>query len=500
MRTTDREQNRAKQVQLREIWGLNRRILTSLEQSGVEYHSLVSTIPTVDNNIWSSYPKLQGLIAQNLYQEEGKKSEDLFAPSNDWRRSRLLTVIEVLVFIFRPQFRVRATRNSANNGNPGSSIYCSNSYHETWSCSGVDSSQYWGGAIKWSSEHSISIVGLGKKRVRHEASKELRGSGPIVLRSVISFLASVPDRIRLWKAIKRGAESHYLFRALRRDFFRSVFGVPALQATILQHEFSRILSDLETSKVLIPYENQLWERVLAIECKKLRVQLIGVMHTTPRFWDLRYSYLDVFDYLQPDYYIDNGKGSRYLLVNSGVPSGRILAGPALRFGHLSKKISGEPKPEDIEAILVVLGGDRKFIREMVRNLQSFTLLQEKRTAFRPHPSEEAWFRRSFPNLLVDMSGLHSICSDYQLFIADPMSSLALELGHCRKKICIFLPPKALNQSPLYFYPEFDSYFWDESSLRQSIGSCETEIDASSILSLSSQRDIWQRVVAELSHV
>ena len=114
-------------------------------------------------------------------------------------------------------------------------------------------------------------------------------------------------------------------------------------------------------------ENQSWELAFIHAWRAAgHGKLIGVPHTTVRFWDLRYhhdkrTYADDIDGLpmpQPDALATNGPLARFSLLAGGYPENRLREVEALRFLHLQKAaLDGRPKVNLVQSLCVLVCGD-----------------------------------------------------------------------------------------------------------------------------------------------
>ena len=98
---------------------------------------------------------------------------------------------------------------------------------------------------------------------------------------------------RLGRKIGYSLESHqygWLWPILKKDWCDSMTGVTAMNNILLIHLFDRLMS-------VVPHqeqgyylsENQSWERAFVHAWRKHRHgRIIGVAHSTIRYWDLRY--------------------------------------------------------------------------------------------------------------------------------------------------------------------------------------------------------------------
>lgn len=146
-------------------------------------------------------------------------------------------------------------------------------------------------------------------------------------------------------------------------------------------------------------ENQPWEMALAHAWKANgHGMLVGVPHTTVRFWDLRYHY-DARSYSNektnglplPDMLAVNGPVARENILAGGYPAERVVEVEALRFIHLLRPKSRNSGSHDAGRELRILAcGD--FLAETSRRIIEWlriaaqSLPERTVYVFKPHPA------------------------------------------------------------------------------------------------------------------
>jgi surface carbohydrate biosynthesis protein (TIGR04326 family) len=136
---------------------------------------------------------------------------------------------------------------------------------------------------------------------------------------------------------------YYIFK---EEFFGSLYGIEALRSCLYYFILDKYLSSVSNKKVgFYIQENQPWELMLVCLWKKYNHgNLVGVPHTTVRFWDLRY-FFDfgffknaVHLYPVPDYFAVNGLVAKNFFIDSGYPPNKIKEVEALRYLYLKPNI------------------------------------------------------------------------------------------------------------------------------------------------------------------
>lgn len=299
--------------------------------------------------------------------------------------------------------------------------------------------------------------------------------------------------------MKKELSSFEIFRASKRQFRRSVLGTPALEALRLNDAFEEMVSVYSPKAVLLPLENQLWQRVVAHLSQSRGIKVIGAIHSTARFWDLRFIKPRQFKEFFPTYYITNGLASEGLLLALGVSRSRLLEGTALRFSHLKAKLPSRARPTIGGKILVVTGINQTATERLITVIQHLPSLNLNDLVFRPHPAATKWFRKKYPKFLIDKTDFREALETYDSFICDSMSSLGFEFAACGKAVFVYKPEGELNFSPLKLVKDFSSYFFDEKSFESIRNLPAININVSEYLAIGSDKKIWKSLLRQIEH-
>lgn len=475
---------------------LNKKLYEVVVEEMGELNILACSFPSLDNNIWQTLPQIEAMLLSQIRESPNGGLVSIRKNKRNWKRHPFFVFVESIRYFLSSEFLVQSHSSSFCAEKSRRTLFLTYSDLEFDNEGVLTSSRYWGSIFASDSMNESQLIGLGKKSPPRLWMKMLVKTASVRFSSVADFLKTLSSRIRIWKSMNRALGGDELFRILRQEFFRSIFGVPALQAEVFSKESRKLIESLKPNVIVTPYENQMWERVLAFECNRKGVKLLGYMHTTPRFWDLRYFDLGEFAKFQPDKLISNGKGSRRQLKEAGIEDIRIIDAPAIRFSHLSDRevaINLTNQNVDIGRVLVVTGGKRSVAKNMVQLSQALSYQQDIEIQYRPHPAEKQWFMRSFPNKPIDLDAFDDICEKYDAFLVDPMSSLGLELASVGKRVFVYLPWGELNQSPLYYCKEFRSYFSDLETLKSALEKPNIPVNAAELLNLNHELEFWANV-------
>lgn len=213
-----------------------------------------------------------------------------------------------------------------------------------------------------------------------------------LVKSGLSFLFFHENRIMV-------KENYWVLYA--DDFYKSIFGYPALQNCLYKNLLQRVLPSFTSCKgAIYLFEGMGWESAfLSIWRGQLFKKSIGFAHSFVRFWDLRYFVTSkkinqLGKHIYPDFIAVNNipsfKNMKYLF---SAKYSIIKKVESLRFSYLKnirilryktvKKITGKKKK-----ILLILGDYRSSItNEMLNLVDSIQLKirQNYRIYIRAHP-------------------------------------------------------------------------------------------------------------------
>lgn len=227
--------------------------------------------------------------------------------------------------------------------------------------------------------------------------------------------------------------------------------------------YEKIFSHLPYQKLgCYIQENQPWEMALIHAWKAAgHGKLVGVPHTTVRFWDLRYFY-DPRSYARtgnndlptPDLVAVNGPSAKKTYLDGGYPESQIAEVEALRFIHLLKRNADDTSAKSTSMPLnVLICGDflaatnNKMLSWLLRAAQS--LPPETSYVFKPHPaypvklSDYSTLKLEETNALL--SELFAKCD---VVFTSNITSAAVDAYCSGIPVVQMLDGKTFNMSPL----------------------------------------------------
>lgn len=208
-------------------------------------------------------------------------------------------------------------------------------------------------------------------------------------------------------------------------------------------------------------ENQPWEFALIYAWKKYgHGKLIGVPHTTLRYWDLRYFYDPrsyspriSADFLIPDVLAVNGPVAKNTLLSSGYPSNRIVETEALRFMYLSELQGVKRSASTSKPLKILVCGD--FLAETNNLILTWlaiankALKKEIQYIFKPHPAYPLKkYDHSIRNLSISEAPLVELLNNCDLAFTSNITSAAVDAYCLNIPLIQILDQEGFNTSPL----------------------------------------------------
>jgi surface carbohydrate biosynthesis protein (TIGR04326 family) len=244
------------------------------------------------------------------------------------------------------------------------------------------------------------------------------------LRIILKSLADWRLVSNIASGLKRNLpKNDFILNALLDEWDKSFYGFHSISNCLTVNLFSEAMRSLPVQKLgLYLQENQSWELALNYCWKKEHHQeIIGVPHSTTRFWDLRYAndkrthiIQDSLNYPKPDGIAINGQAQKDYFHSIGYPESEVELVEALRYFHLKSNSSISPTKSDFleQPVVLVLGdylleNNYQLIEILIK--ASSLVSNSIRYIFKPHPA--------CPIPLNTFKGLHVSISD------DPLQNL-----------------------------------------------------------------------------
>lgn len=254
-----------------------------------------------------------------------------------------------------------------------------------------------------------------------------------------------------------------LWPLMKGDWFESLRGPEAINNLLEIELFDAALRALpHQRRGLYLCENQSWERALIHAWRRHgHGQLIAVVHSTVRFWDLRY-FKDPRTITAPaphplpqaDLVALNGKEALDAYLRVDYPREAIVECEALRYGYINDLLLQHVTKKDKgTAISVLVLGDYvpSGTIKMLQLLEAAAPLMSEPAVYavKPHPN---FFvnAEDYPslNLKVIMDPLAEILQEYDIAYSCNKTSAAVDSYLAGLPVVVMLEETSLNFSPL----------------------------------------------------
>lgn len=355
---------------------------------------------------------------------------------------------------------------------------------------GCFASNYWTGLIGVLAQTKTKINWL-HLYVQHEAVPTTKQARNLIaqfnhngaesefhasLDGVLSFSlvsAVLRDYARLTRRSWRLNRVRHLFRPagsnldfwplLKRDWLDSMRGPTAMWNCLALNLFEKTLSQLPCQKLgIYLQENQGWEMAFIYAWKVAgHGRLIGVPHTTVRYWDLRYFY-DPRSYLRrakndlpmPDQVALNGPMALKAYRDGGYLEDQIIEVEALRYSYLTARDSAKTKNMDLSSALRILvcGDILPAVNQQMMQwleLAASALPANTRYTIKPHPACTIK-AGDFPSLTLHMTNapLVELLADCDVAYTSNITSAAVDAYCSAIPVVQVLDGNTFNMSPL----------------------------------------------------
>jgi surface carbohydrate biosynthesis protein (TIGR04326 family) len=234
----------------------------------------------------------------------------------------------------------------------------------------------------------------------------------------------------------------------------------------------KCIKDLPQQKLgIYLQENNGWERAFIQAWKTYqKSNLIGVPHTTIRYWDLRYideeqifAQSNGLKLPRPDFIVVNGPAASKVLLGSGFNPEEILEGEALRY------LKDEPAIDEEQAIWnkkilksskkrIILCGDidsnstiamLECVESALSSIKASGRHLDLNVVYKSHPVTKVDLKKfEIPFLNETKEDLNQILPLFDIMIATDSTSAGVEAYLAGLKVIVFIYSQRVNFSPL----------------------------------------------------
>jgi surface carbohydrate biosynthesis protein (TIGR04326 family) len=267
--------------------------------------------------------------------------------------------------------------------------------------------------------------------------------------------------------LENGDSAYSLWPIVKEDWYSSMIGATSITNLLWIELFDSALGDIPHQKMgLFLCEYQSWEKAMIHAWRKNgHGKLIGVSHSTVRFWDLRL-YVDPRTTRsssqnplpQPDLTALNGKVAVDTYIKMGYPKQALLECEALRYGYLNKMSTGSKKEKRVGEIKVLIFGDTipLYTTQMLKLLEQAQPFIKVPTSYviKPHPTHQI-HSSDYPslNLRIVFDPLGEILNNFDITYSANLTSASIDAYLAGLPVVVILNQMELNFSPLRGQPD-----------------------------------------------
>ena len=222
----------------------------------------------------------------------------------------------------------------------------------------------------------------------------------IIIKVLLDWLRVQILYIKIGQKVESSLENHqynWLWPTLKKDWCDSMTGITAMNNILFIHLFEKLLGALPyQNQGFYLSENQSWERAFLHAWRKHgHGRIVGVAHSTIRYWDLRYYDTSmtsiILKFPRPDVMAINGSAALLNLQKAGYHIEHCVQVEALRYLYLNKirlRNSKKVSQRKETSTLLVLGDIKKgTTHRMMKTLEEvfFKKKLPYEVWIKPHP-------------------------------------------------------------------------------------------------------------------
>lgn len=232
-----------------------------------------------------------------------------------------------------------------------------------------------------------------------------------------------------------GFNTGWLISSVVRD---AVYGATAMRNALWLSTFDEVARQLNPQRVVYLMENQAWEKAL-LRSMGTEVESYGFIHSSVRFWDLRYFFPSVEEgptqlFPSPKKILVGSSGDRETLTNGGITKGLIHEVEALRYLYLSESSGPTTAVSENSAaaeILIVGDYDTTYSQHQIALANTIHSAMGGETGpkvrFRPHPSNSSQLTTLTSDILISGGrGFQEDLEDASVIICSHLSSASID--------------------------------------------------------------------------
>ena len=301
-------------------------------------------------------------------------------------------------------------------------------------------------------------------------NKSKTGEVHVFLESFLNYRIML-QAIKDWVAIRKiGSkvrnsllQDDFLLQLMVDDWNKTFYGIDSINNCLNLNLFEAAMESVPNQKLgLYLHENQSWEMGLIHSWRKFNHgEIVGVPHSTTRFWDLRYANDERIHkkqsqncYPKPDCIAINGEAQKNYFEKINYPDSELKLVEALRFFHLETKkeyVSDHEYKKNNDFVLILGDYLLENNEQLIEMLKSAAALLKSNLnfIFKPHPACMVP-KSKFIGLNVEINedDIVNLLSRSTIAVSSNVTTAALDVYFHGIPLACIINPNKLNLSPM----------------------------------------------------
>ncbi len=299
----------------------------------------------------------------------------------------------------------------------------------------------------------------------------------IFFKLMFSWLKVIFNTNKINKELKKNLGNKFLYLFFKNNFHENIFGYKFfinLYYFNLLKLFIKNESKLKSCFYL--FENQSWERSLIYNLNQNlnKIKKFGVIHSSVRFWDLRYvkmqnlyNHINLKKFLH-EKIIVSSEIFKLILTENNYQDEIILA-ETLRYQDILK-FNKEIYLIKNKNEIIILGDYSININKKMEECVEYLLnINKFKVICKPHPLND-FSKKLYKKYKIIKSSekISDLSKKFNNFIVPNTSTVGLELYLMGKNVITVLDNNLINYSPLKNYYNYQNYVYDLNQIEQKI--------------------------------
>lgn len=257
----------------------------------------------------------------------------------------------------------------------------------------------------------------------------------------------------------------YLNSENHLNFYKEFISYNTMRNILYFYQFNNFfLSNKIKSNIFFTLENQPWEKILLYFAKKNKFikKTYGVIHSSVRFWDLRFvnfvnNKKPILGYINPDKILFNSFFVKKILLQNGYKKNCLQSSESLRYLNFDKFLKNNKtikKNKKKINLLIITDYDDDQNKSLLEIIRSFRLNNKYFLYLKNHPLKKLEIKQ---NNLKIINKIDYLKNKIDLAIIGNKTAASLDLYYKNYNILIHLDSDNLDYSPLHKFIDYKTF-------------------------------------------